>query len=180
VGKHFKTRGITLVEILVIAVIATILFVVFMPVSPGGRGSARGVACLSNVKQLDLGLIIYATDFDDHMPRASVWSDELGPYVKSKEIHECPELAGLEQGEYGHAFYRTMGGRLNASILEPASAVVLFDSTNLTWNANGSLNLIPSEARHPQGLNAIGFADGHAKLLTRYALFRRLRPSSSP
>ena len=51
---------------------ATLLWPTFAP----SRGvSARATACLSNVKQTALGLIMYMNDYDDRLPQRDEWMD---------------------------------------------------------------------------------------------------------
>jgi len=125
------------------------------------------------VKQLDLGLLMYVDDADQHLPFARLWASDLHPYTKNDQLCICPELVVGEK-TFGHGFYRPMGGKLFTKIESPASQVVLFDSTDTSWNANGILDLLPPAGRHKGGLNTIGFADGHATQKTRLNLFRNI------
>ncbi len=103
-------RAFTLIELLVvIAILAAILF----PVFAQAKAAAKTTACLSNTKQMGLGVQIYLTDNDDRMffkastnatstragiaipatdPSANAmkWWNQLYPYTKSKEIYRCP------------------------------------------------------------------------------------------
>src|ERR1044071_4742778 len=54
------------------------------------RGSHR-ISCLSNIKQLGLGALMYSQDFDDRMPLGRNWNDAIYPYLKNDSLFHCPE-----------------------------------------------------------------------------------------
>ena len=60
-----KRNGFTLIELLVVIAIIAILAAILFPVFAQARTKAKATACLSNTKQLALGLSMYADDFDD-------------------------------------------------------------------------------------------------------------------
>jgi prepilin-type N-terminal cleavage/methylation domain-containing protein len=62
-------RGFTLIELLVVIAIIAILAAILFPVFARARESARKTSCLSNVKQLSLGCIMYSSDHDETYPR---------------------------------------------------------------------------------------------------------------
>jgi prepilin-type N-terminal cleavage/methylation domain-containing protein len=63
-----KTRGFTLIELLVVIAIIAILAAILFPVFARAREKARQTSCLSNVKQLTLGILMYAQDYDERLP----------------------------------------------------------------------------------------------------------------
>lgn len=103
-----KQRGFTLIELLVVIAIIAILAAILFPVFAQARESARMTSCLSNMKQLGLGLMMYAQDSDENYPviysgygmdyttvtpndhEGWMWKNAIGPYVKSKGIFGCP------------------------------------------------------------------------------------------
>lgn len=58
-------RGFTLIELLVVIAIIAILAAILFPVFAQQKASAKKTADLSNLKQLDLSLMLYANDYDD-------------------------------------------------------------------------------------------------------------------
>jgi len=61
-------RAFTLIELLVVIAIIAILAAILFPVFAQARASARQVSCLSNVKQVALGVLMYAQDYDENIP----------------------------------------------------------------------------------------------------------------
>src|SRR5499427_72348 len=59
-------RGFTLIELLVVIAIIAILAAILFPVFAQAREAARKTSCLSNVKQLSLGILMYSQDYDEH------------------------------------------------------------------------------------------------------------------
>ncbi len=57
-------RGFTLIELLVVIAIIAILAAILFPVFSRVREKARESSCISNVKQLSLGVLQYAQDYD--------------------------------------------------------------------------------------------------------------------
>lgn len=59
-----KQRGFTLIELLVVIAIIAILAAILFPVFAQAREAAKSTSCLSNMRQLGLGLFTYASDND--------------------------------------------------------------------------------------------------------------------
>lgn len=71
-GRSAISGGFTLIELLVVIAIIAILAAILFPVFAQAKEAAKKTACLSNLKQISLGNLMYATDYDDSGP--------LGPY----------------------------------------------------------------------------------------------------
>ena len=65
--KH--QRGFTLIELLVVIAIIAILAAILFPVFAQAREKARAISCLSNLKQLGTGAMMYVQDYDDTYPQ---------------------------------------------------------------------------------------------------------------
>ena len=71
-------KGFTLIELLVVIAIIAILAAILFPVFARAREQARKSSCLSNIKQLGLGMLMYVQDYDERFPngRAVAGSDD--------------------------------------------------------------------------------------------------------
>ncbi|MBI3910998.1 MAG: prepilin-type N-terminal cleavage/methylation domain-containing protein [Armatimonadetes bacterium] len=61
-------RAFSLVEVLVVIAIIAILAAILFPVFAQVRAKARQIQCLSNLKQIALGVLMYMQDHDDIFP----------------------------------------------------------------------------------------------------------------
>ncbi len=115
--KSFSTprsqsrSAFTLIELLVVIAIIAILAAILFPVFARARENARRSSCQSNMKQIGLGMLQYAQDYDEklvgyRMSYANPFAGQTGagsqlnnntffnqivqPYVKSDQIWACP------------------------------------------------------------------------------------------
>ena len=61
-------RRFTLIELLVVIAIIAILAAMLLPALARAREKARTIACVNNVKQLSLGILMYADANQEHFP----------------------------------------------------------------------------------------------------------------
>ncbi len=96
-------KGFTLIELLVVIAIIAILAAILFPAFARARENARRASCQSNLKQIGLGIVQYAQDYDErYVPVENQtcvgsctnsfngWPNLIYPYVKSKQIFNCP------------------------------------------------------------------------------------------
>jgi prepilin-type N-terminal cleavage/methylation domain-containing protein/prepilin-type processing-associated H-X9-DG protein len=119
--------GFTLIELLVVIAIIAILAAILFPVFAQAREKARQSTCVSNLKQLSTGVMMYVQDHDEMYPRSNqdvsaadcnaapggcwsagllFWQQMAQSYVKNFGIMRCS--SGIRQNNppnsafYGH------------------------------------------------------------------------------
>jgi prepilin-type N-terminal cleavage/methylation domain-containing protein/prepilin-type processing-associated H-X9-DG protein len=89
-----KFKAFTLIELLVVIAIIAILAAILFPVFAQAKAAAKKTVCLSNQKQIGLGIQIYINDVDDTLPMDQYWvatpptlqvrwEAMIDPYVKN-------------------------------------------------------------------------------------------------
>ena len=98
--RQNKSAGFTLIELLVVIAIIALLAAILFPVFQRAREKARSATCMSNLKQLGLGITQYTQDYDEGMPSGRWspggqdycnWTYSIYNYVKSKNVFTCPD-----------------------------------------------------------------------------------------
>ncbi|MDG1889921.1 MAG: type II secretion system protein [Verrucomicrobiota bacterium] len=140
-GVPGKTTGaFTLIELLVVIAIIAILAGMLLPALGKAKQKAKGIKCISNLKQMQLCWIMYATDSEGklilnhlgtrdswiggNVSSAPGWTNRLDitegalyPYNSSEEIYKCPSDVAFKQGAKSIIRVRSfsMSGRMNGN-----------------------------------------------------------------
>jgi len=120
--KNVQIKAFTLIELLVVIAIIAILAAILFPVFAKVREKARMTSCLSNEKQLGLGVTQYVQDNDELFPCGNKgdgagWAGQIYPYVKSVAVYHCPDDSGTGGGieSYGISSNLTASGRMQSN-----------------------------------------------------------------
>jgi len=156
--RQTSFRGFTLIELLVVIAIIAILASILFPVFARARENARRASCMSNLKQIGLGIMMYVQDYDEKYPRSVFtsaqeppngcwyssggctsgspgnytwfWEQTIYPYTKSDQLYRCPS------GSASSSIYSSNYGA-NSQVLQRNSSVALaaIDSPATTYMA---------------------------------------------
>jgi len=149
-------RGFTLIELLVVIAIIALLAAILFPVFAKAREKARQTSCLSNEKQMGLGLTMYCQDYDETVVLNNdspnnpfhTWIELLAPYTRSTGLWICPS-ATAQSGLYVSYGQTVSAYTLNnvywndrrlGAIFEKSSAASLAsieDSSGTIFSADG-------------------------------------------
>jgi len=169
-------RGFTLIELLVVIAIIAILAAILFPVFAKAREKARQSSCLSNIKQISLGILQYAQDYDEKISRCgtltprSYWNSYVEPYLKNRQVLVCPSRSG---GNFpGYAQNSTISywgdtvniatypgtGKALGDIAKPAETILVAES-----DANGLVSYAGACYGNCAGMDQVSKAPGSTK-----------------
>jgi prepilin-type N-terminal cleavage/methylation domain-containing protein/prepilin-type processing-associated H-X9-DG protein len=157
-----QARAFTLVEIIVVVALLALLAAMLFPAFASARAKAREASCVSNLRQIGMGISLYARDFDDFYPRGTdtaerlaateppnppeamsslpLLRDVLQPYLPPRAVWHCPSDTGWKRA--GSAYYDSNGAL--ASLPQCDSA---FERFGTSYNYRVNLGL--QRVRYP-------------------------------
>ena len=104
-----KRKAFTLVELLVVIAIISILAAMLMPALEGAREAADEVACMSNMRNLGLGILEYCNDNNDILPCTHATGVGGSPQtltgIPAGFYSEQGDLPGYGTGQYSYNAY---------------------------------------------------------------------------
>ncbi len=189
-----QRSGFTLIELLVVIAIIAILAAILFPVFARAREKARQTSCTSNVKQMMVGVLMYAQDYDERLllgvHPCAVWPGSdclthsyvtpnlaqghlLEPYCKNQHIFVCPSGDPADPC-WSHTY------QYNSALFAASAAGAPGNGLSMAQFSDASGTLVIADCSGPGwGTNHsrksaatdtitaywnVGYLDGHAKL----------------
>jgi prepilin-type N-terminal cleavage/methylation domain-containing protein/prepilin-type processing-associated H-X9-DG protein len=180
-------KGFTLIELLVVIAIIGILAGILLPVLSRARESARKTQCMSNVKQIGMGLIMYGNENSEAFPVSGtnamlslnlLWPD----YVSDPRTFNCPSdtfvttatNAGItaadafekDECSYGYDYTHTQADDADVALAadRPTNAANATTPTSNTNSPNhgGTTAAVATGDTAGRGQNVV-YVDGHVE-----------------
>jgi prepilin-type N-terminal cleavage/methylation domain-containing protein/prepilin-type processing-associated H-X9-DG protein len=166
--------GFTLIELLVVIAIIAILAAILFPVFAQARAKARQAVCLSNMKQIGTGALMYSQDYDEttlpsHMAYtedqvgrytgngynnevrdwARFWPYIIQPYIKNFGAVKCSENPSKDGPDWPENPEKTLQG-----------GGILINDVMSTWGGDNNTADLAALASISRPADKVQFADG--------------------
>jgi prepilin-type processing-associated H-X9-DG protein len=163
-GGRLEGQGLAIAGICTSAVcllMIPVLVALMIPAFYKARQSAQTAVCVTQMKQLAMGVRLYANDNKDTLPPADAWCDAVQSYVGGSQTFQCKADTSGRRSSF--AFNKNVAGRKEAEV-DPRTVLLFEVASGGSWNVSGGRELMMPQSRHGQTV-VVGFADGSVQQL---------------
>ena len=192
-SRSSGSAGFTLIELLVVISIIALLIGILLPALSKARGTAKRIACASQIRQSVLAATTYSFDFEGIVLErfgSGLWSRFLQPnYISNGDIFMCPSQPRQEYHEwqtYGIIYNSGLPGEfkidedpsgngyaIDTEALKTPSSFALLADTVINF----------SSSSYPNGYwnfrRAHGFSGGNGHIYMRHDASGNMRHDAS-
>jgi prepilin-type N-terminal cleavage/methylation domain-containing protein/prepilin-type processing-associated H-X9-DG protein len=147
-----RRKGFTLIELLVVVAIIAVLVAILLPALHHARFQSRTLICLTNMRQVGLGLNLY---LDEHGGRCfdngytwlvppniyfTQFHLKIEPYLVSRTVFSCPEVLIVQKVASSQKGYCTdymsslVCGKVWSNCPEPSQTVAVYEGDIKAWD----------------------------------------------
>ena len=177
-------RGFSLVELLVVIGIIALLVGILLPVLSRAREESKKTACLSNLRQLGQGMLMYANEHRDRLPNGNppgtaksyagtnvVLTNLSVVYLKNAGVFHCPSDNDptppvIETADYTLPNSARVSYDFYSVYWQPEhgpKVARLHGQAPLAWDLDGGSAKPQADQNHGTKGGNVLFADGHAE-----------------
>ncbi len=149
-----RLLGFTLIELLVVITIIAALAGLLLPALSSAKEKGRRIACASNLRQVGVGMLAYASDNGNHLPTAAAntagnWDSALvtNNYITAgvflcpddRTVRTAPRTYAIGIGSGGNAsHYWIAGSRISCTLLTNSLVALCTEIANSGTIGGGS------------------------------------------